>query len=353
MQSNSPVPNFNYSVANGGNSSTPFITILSTVDPTSSSIQYQVKQRWINTVESREWILTGFTSNAGVTTANWLQISDGDAIVQFTGGTGTTGFPVNPNSDGQVQLTSSDSSVIITGSTNSIDFRTTAESSFNQIVIQTFTTTDAYAPTLGMAYCIVECVGAGGGGGGVTLAASGQIAIGGGGGSGAYGKGVFSSIDIGVGQLVTIGAGGTGGANTGGTGGTGGSTIFGTSPLITCTGGTGGIGSGASAFNSTNGGNGGTSSGSGLSFGTSGTGGGVGIGINLDPSGSGFILTSGYGGNSMLGAGGRPLSAGESGPGNVGTNGGGGSGALSNANAANLGGVGGNGLVIITEYISS
>ena len=113
MQSNSPVPNFNYSLSGGGNSTTPMLTVLKTIDPTIYDIQYSVKQRWLNTVESREWILTGFICNSGVTTANWLQISDGDALVDFAVPNGTT--PISPDTNGLVNFTQS-GQITITGS---------------------------------------------------------------------------------------------------------------------------------------------------------------------------------------------------------------------------------------------
>ena len=113
MQSNSPVPNFNYSLSGGGNSTTPMLTVLKTIDPTIYDIQYSVKQRWLNTVESREWILTGFICNSGVTTANWLQISDGDALVDFAVPNGTS--PISPDTNGLVNFTQS-GQITITGS---------------------------------------------------------------------------------------------------------------------------------------------------------------------------------------------------------------------------------------------
>lgn len=120
MQSNSPLPNINYSLANGGNSTSPLITVFKTQDPTIYDIQYPVKQRWLNVTSSREWILTGFSSNAGITTANWLQLADGNSVLDFVVPSGTS--PVNPDLNGQITFTSNDGSVNITGSANAIDF---------------------------------------------------------------------------------------------------------------------------------------------------------------------------------------------------------------------------------------
>lgn len=76
-QGNAPVANNLYGVANGTNSNVGYITVFMTRDPTHNDINYQVKQRWLNTSTATEWILLGFTSSAGVTLANWLQLSDG------------------------------------------------------------------------------------------------------------------------------------------------------------------------------------------------------------------------------------------------------------------------------------
>lgn len=77
FQSNGPVANENYSIATGANSTGPFITVLMTRDPTSFDAQYSVKQRWINTLTSNEWILSGYSNSTGQTLANWLLLAGG------------------------------------------------------------------------------------------------------------------------------------------------------------------------------------------------------------------------------------------------------------------------------------
>lgn len=304
---NSPIPNGNYGVATGINSSSPFITIFKTSDPTSNDINYPVKQRWVNTSNANEWILTGFTTTSGVTTASWLLL-----------GTGSILFSIN-------------------------------------VIYQSTAGSYTYTPTSGMQYCVVEVVGAGGGGGGAMIATIDQ-ACGGGGGSGAYGRGVFSSATIGASQPYVVGSGGTAGTSAGGNGGNGNSSSFGTT-LITCGGGFGGTGQAAGSTGGTSlGGAGGGVGGTGLSFGNSGWPGLSGLWANNGGGPGNLLIQSGAGANSIYGNGGIAVALNGGGGlnGNAGSKGGGGGGGIaSGAAGAAAGGAGGDGLVIITEYIFS
>jgi hypothetical protein len=113
MQSNSPVPNFNYSVANGGNSNSSFITVFTTSDPTPNDIQFQIKTRWVNTTTNNEWILISYKSSSNLTTANWIQLGDGNAIKEIGVPSGTS--PIDADSNGLINFTSNSSSIQITG----------------------------------------------------------------------------------------------------------------------------------------------------------------------------------------------------------------------------------------------
>lgn len=332
----------------------PFISDRS---PTINDILFPIGKHWLKKGVG-EYVLVSFTNTLGVITANWVTQSSDEGI-QFIN-TYSNDVNVDPDANGRVNFTSTGGTIIINGSDGglglqNINFDTSlTKPAFDAInIVTAFSTpgTTTYTPTSGMKYCIVEVIGGGGGGGGVGATASGFVAIGGGGGSGSYARGLFTSTSIGVGQSLTIGAGGTGGSNIGGTGGTGGSTIFGTAPLITCTGGIGGIGTTTSSSVTTSGGAGGTASGSGISFSTIGNSGACGFGIN---TGLVYIIVSGCGANSFYGNGGESQNANvaASSAGNIGVFGGGGSGALSNAGSENVGGVGGSGLIIITEFLS-
>ena len=70
-----PVSNIVNTVATGGTSTAPFITIFEPRDPTSSDRNYLVSQRWLNTSLNKEWILIGFTSSGGVVNPNWQLLS--------------------------------------------------------------------------------------------------------------------------------------------------------------------------------------------------------------------------------------------------------------------------------------
>lgn len=97
---------------------------------------------------------------------------------------------------------------------------------------QTFTSSGSYVPTSGTAFAIIECQGGGGGGGGSTFVAAA------GGGAGGYAKALYSAVQLGASQTVTIGAGGSGGAAGFNDGAQGGTTSVGA--LISATGGFGG-----------------------------------------------------------------------------------------------------------------
>jgi hypothetical protein len=216
---------------------------------------------------------------------------------------------------------------------------------FSSVVIQEFTSSGTYTPTVGMAYCIIEIAGGGGAGGGA--AATGSASTGAGGGSGEIARGVFSAASIGASQVVTIGAAGA--ANSGATGGNGGNSSVGA--LISANGGTGGIATGNTTYAIQPGSAGGTG-GAGGTFRSSGV---TGTAAFINPGAS--IGWSGAGGSSPYGSGGQNtiynVVSGSNVPGNnaVGFASGGGGGMNTSSQSATLGGAGTAGIVIITEFI--
>ena len=214
--------------------------------------------------------------------------------------------------------------------------------SINKVVTQVFTGSGTYTPTLGMVYCIIECVGGGAGGGGEANSTAGNIAGAGGGGGGSYSRLVATAATIGASQTVTIGAtaaGGTAGNNNGTAGND-------TSVGALCIG-KGGSGGGGGAANTA---------------GTAGAGGVAGTGDFSVPGHSGTLgssasittvtLYGSLGGSSGLGFGaGAPPS--NTSTGNAGgLYGGGGSGGYSrNGGGTAAGGDGAQGIVVITEFI--
>lgn len=220
-----------------------------------------------------------------------------------------------------------------------------------RVLIRTFGTSGTYTPTAGMLYCKVECIGGGGAGGGTAAGASPGAGAGGGGGSGGYTRAIFTAVQIGASQSVTIGSGGSGVINT--DGGAGSTTSVGS--LISAFGGAGGNRSGveATVVNSVQGGVGATLSAPAGGFGAPGTSGGS--SFMLPPA---AVATSGVGASSFIGGGApsaRASSSTLSGSIALSNTGGGGSGSATagNAGSARAGGHGGSGLVIITEYLSA
>lgn len=124
MSSNQQPPNMFYPVANGVASSNPFVITFQTRDPTGNDVNYPIQKKWFNKSTDGEWTLVGFTSTNGILQADWRTSAATQALLEFTGGTGTTGtFPVVPNGPGEILLTSLDNSLTITGSANALDFK--------------------------------------------------------------------------------------------------------------------------------------------------------------------------------------------------------------------------------------
>lgn len=88
-------------------------------NPTVSDIYYPIGKFWINTSSEEIWYLNNFTQNNGLVQANWVLLA-ASTILDIAVPFGTS--PVFPDSLGTINFTSNDTSVVITGSTNSIDF---------------------------------------------------------------------------------------------------------------------------------------------------------------------------------------------------------------------------------------
>lgn len=208
-----------------------------------------------------------------------------------------------------------------------------SSSGFNTINIVKFETSGTYTPTSGMKFCVVEMVGGGGSTAGLSSTSAGQYAQNSGGGGGGYCKKIFTSLDVGASQSITVGVGGAA-AIAGGTGTAGGNSIFGS--FMTA--------------------NGGSSSGFGIFTGAGGiaTGGDINIQGQAGFTSSATTGTPGFpgaGGSSILGYGGIVYAV--SSTGNPGQNyGGGASGQYNTPSSASKGGsAGAPGICIITEYI--
>jgi len=208
---------------------------------------------------------------------------------------------------------------------------------------QFFSASGTYTPSAGMAFAVVQCVGAGGGGGGTASSASNVASQGAGGGGGGYSRITLTAATVGASKTVTIGAGGPGGTAGNNAGTAGGDTSLGT--LCVGKGGSGGAGN----------------TGSSLPVGGAGGVAGTGdftilgqAGASGAANGGAVFLPAGYGGSAGLGfgAGAAALVTATSTTGNAGGNyGGGGSGGMTyNIGAAAAGGAGAGGAVHIEEY---
>lgn len=185
-----------------------------------------------------------------------------------------------------------------------------------------------YTAPLNLAYAWIRVVGGGGGGGGSD---TGSLAAGGGGGGG-YAESILTAAQIGVSQMVTVGAAGLRGAAGGVTGGGGGTSSFGA--LLTATGGGGGI-------NNNLGGAGGVGTG-----GIYNVPGSRGVGVMaVDTNG-------GRGGESVMSSSGVGGGPGQANGTNAGTNSGSGGGGASGVASVD-GRDGGAGVVLIMEFLTS
>jgi hypothetical protein len=100
-QANGPISVEGYGVAVGASSSDPFITVFATRDPNANDFNYPVKKRWINTAKPTEWILQSFSNVTGQTLANWIELSNGSAILTISGDDGVI---VDPDTNGNISI---------------------------------------------------------------------------------------------------------------------------------------------------------------------------------------------------------------------------------------------------------
>jgi hypothetical protein len=94
---NTTQPNVFYPVANATASSNVFVDVFNNRNPTSSDVQYPVQKKWFNTENNSFWILIGFTTNQGIITADWEEISSGSIFETVTGNSGPVVPPTGNN----------------------------------------------------------------------------------------------------------------------------------------------------------------------------------------------------------------------------------------------------------------
>lgn len=201
---------------------------------------------------------------------------------------------------------------------------------FTGIVGRSFTSSGTYTPTsspAAMKFCIVDVHGSGGNGGGASNTVASNLSLGGGGGSGAFSRSLYTAAQIGISQVITIGA----------------TTSFGS--LIVCgSGGAGTSGVNQGAFPTTTGGNRGTVVTAGNIFALPGIRGGIATGRQNQNFVTGRGAFGYLGGGAFLGGYPNGIAA-------ISGTGAGGSGAgVINTVASNTGGTGATGIITILEF---
>lgn len=231
-----------------------------------------------------------------------------------------------------------------------VTFDTTVTPGGKPPVVNVYTATGAnpWTKPTGVAFIVVEVVGAGGAGGGCAATAAGEQASGAGGGSGGYARKVFTAAQLTqASYTATVGTGGTAGAAGNNAGNAGGNTTFSGTGITTVqgnggSGGSGGANVGTAASAVADGGAGGTASGGDINI-TGGAGGSSG-------AFAGIRSATGFGGSSPLSSNAKATTAGGNGAAGNTYGGGGAGGVNTQSSAARTGGAGANGAVIVTEF---
>ncbi len=291
--------------------------------------------------------LNGTGTFLGITTSGEVNVPNNESILGnldvsgvATLGDGSTAVTQSPN----------DNSTKI-ATTAYVDNATGGGGSgVKSISVQTFTSSGTYTPTTGMAYAIVEIVGAGGGSSGCNGGSGAP-----GGGAGGYAKVLETAAQIGASETVTIGAAGSAGNSTPTAGGNGGTTSLGS--LVSCTGGDGsstvsGGGAGSVFFGPGATGGSCTVSTGDTIIASAGQQGGMGGGANYA---SADQQTGGYGGSNPLGWGGTQVFSASGGShatssASSGVGYGSGAGGCASSSGTLAGAAGNAGFITITEY---
>lgn len=130
---NQPTSNSLYPVANGITSSSPFIEVFMTRDPTTSNTLYPIQKRWFNTLTNNEWILVGFTASNGVIYANWQNITTGGGTITETL-TGNSGGAVGPSANNINTAGSGSITIVGNPSTNTLTTQLTGLTAHDVLV---------------------------------------------------------------------------------------------------------------------------------------------------------------------------------------------------------------------------
>jgi len=140
-------PSQMYTVATGTSSTDKFITFIAETDPSTENVNFPIQKRWYNSVNEKEWILTGFTSSNGVIQANWQPIT-GDAETGILGIIGNSGGTVSANSSNNINFVGDGTSINIIGnpSTNTLTANVILPSTPNSVLYSQTSSIAGVAP---------------------------------------------------------------------------------------------------------------------------------------------------------------------------------------------------------------
>ena len=96
---NTTLANELYPVATAITSSSPFVVVFQTRDPTTADIQYPIQKVWLNTATENFWFLQNFTTANGVLFAHWIPWSGITTVETLTGDDNLEVNPVANNID--------------------------------------------------------------------------------------------------------------------------------------------------------------------------------------------------------------------------------------------------------------
>lgn len=108
-----PIPNQMYTAGTGTASTDRFINVFSDRNPSGADVNYPIQKRWINTSDNREFVLLGFTSQAGQLQADWEQLASGSASTETL--TGNSGGAVPADGSNNINFLGDATSINIVG----------------------------------------------------------------------------------------------------------------------------------------------------------------------------------------------------------------------------------------------
>lgn len=154
---NIPVANTIYSQSSGTTSTKTFINVFANRDPNEYDVNYNIQQRWINTISLQEFILLSFITTEGITKADWRKIGSGNETLEQL--QGNSGLPVGPNSNNIIFVEGDGTSLNILGlpSSNKLIANVILPATDNSVLIGNISSISGVVP--GSSGQILQCNG--------------------------------------------------------------------------------------------------------------------------------------------------------------------------------------------------